>query len=42
LRARLFGPFSAQMSYAVNYESAPPVGRKTTDTTSRASLLIDF
>jgi putative salt-induced outer membrane protein len=30
------------MSYAVNYESTPPVGRKTTDTTSRASLLIDF
>lgn len=42
LRARLFGPFSAQMSYAVNYESAPPIGRKTTDTTSRASLLVDF
>lgn len=42
LRARLFGPFSAQMSYAVNYESAPPLGRKATDTTSRASLLIDF
>lgn len=42
LRARLFGPFSAQMSYAVNYESTPPAGRKTTDTTSRASLLIDF
>lgn len=42
LRARLFGPFSAQMSYAVNYESTPPVGRKTTDTTSRASLLVDF
>ncbi len=42
LRARLFGPFSAQMSYAMNYESMPPVGRKTTDTTSRASLLIDF
>ncbi len=42
LRARLFGPFSAQMSYAVNYESAPPIGRKTTDTVSRASLLVDF
>lgn len=42
LRARLFGPFSAQMSYALNYESAPPDGRKTTDTISRASLLIDF
>lgn len=42
LRAKLFGPFSAQMSYAVNYESMPPIGRKTTDTTSRASLLVDF
>lgn len=42
LRAKLFGPFSAQMSYAVNYESMPPLGRKTTDTTSRASLLVDF
>lgn len=42
LRARLFGPLSAQMSYAVNYESAPPERRKTTDTISRASLLIDF
>lgn len=42
LRARLFGPLSAQMSYAVNYESSPPIGRRTTDTTSRASLLVDF
>ena len=42
LRAKLFGPFSAQMSYAVNYESMPPSGRKTTDTTTRASLLVDF
>ena len=42
LRAKLFGPFSAQMSYAVNYESMPPIGRKTTDTTTRASLLVDF
>lgn len=42
LRVRLFGPLSTQMSYGVNYESTPPIGRKTTDTTSRASLLIDF
>ncbi|QDX24846.1 DUF481 domain-containing protein [Sphingomonas suaedae] len=42
LRVKLFGPFSTQMSYAVNYESMPPVGRKTTDTTTRASLLVDF
>lgn len=42
LRVRLFGPFSTQMSYALNYESAPPNGRKSTDTTTRASLLVDF
>ncbi|RYY40273.1 MAG: DUF481 domain-containing protein [Sphingomonadales bacterium] len=42
LRVKLFGPFSTQMSYAVNYESAPPNGRKSTDTTTRASLLVDF
>jgi putative salt-induced outer membrane protein len=42
LRVRLFGPLSTQMSYAVNYESTPPIGRKTMDTTSRASLLVDF
>lgn len=42
LRVKLFGPFSTQMSYAVNYESAPPNGRTSTDTTTRASLLVDF
>ncbi|MBX3593866.1 DUF481 domain-containing protein [Sphingomonas sp.] len=42
LRVRLFGPLSTQMSYAVNYESAPPAPRVNTDTTTRASLLIDF
>lgn len=42
LNAKLFGPLSAQLSYAVQYESAPPAGRRTTDTTSRASLVYSF
>ncbi len=42
LGARLFGPLSAQLSYAVQYESTPTDGRRTTDTTSRASLVYSF
>lgn len=42
LDARLLGPLSARLSYAVQYESDPPTGRKTTDTTSRASLVYSF
>ncbi|WP_375403284.1 YdiY family protein [uncultured Sphingomonas sp.] len=42
LNARLFGPLSAQISYAVQYESTPTEGRRTTDTTSRASLVYSF
>jgi putative salt-induced outer membrane protein len=42
LLARLIGPLSAQLSYNVQYESLPPVGRKNQDTTSRASLVLDF
>ncbi len=42
LLARLIGPLSAQFSYTLQYESMPPIGRKTTDTTSRAALVIDF
>lgn len=42
LLARLIGPLSAQLSYTVQYESAPPVGRLSTDTTSRAALVVDF
>lgn len=42
LAAKLFGPFSAQLSYAVQHESMPPLGRRKTDTTSRASLVVDF
>ncbi|WP_326525081.1 DUF481 domain-containing protein [Sphingomonas sp.] len=42
LAAKLFGPLSAQMSYAVSYESRPPRNRVNTDTTSRASLVYAF
>lgn len=42
LLAKLFGPFSAQFSYTMQYESMPPIGRQTTDTTSRAALVVDF
>lgn len=42
LLARLIGPLSAQFSYTLQYESMPPAGRKTTDTTSRAALVLDF
>ena len=42
LNAQLFGPLAAQLSYAVQYESAPPVGRVGTDTTSKAALVYSF
>jgi putative salt-induced outer membrane protein len=42
LLARLIGPLSAQLSYTLQYESMPPIGRQTTDTTSRAALVVDF
>lgn len=42
LNAKLFGPLSAQLSYNVQFESAPPAGRQTTDTLSRVSLVYDF
>lgn len=42
LNAKLFGPLSARLSYNVQYESAPPDGRETTDTMSRISLVYDF
>ncbi|MCW3847709.1 DUF481 domain-containing protein [Sphingomonas sp. LB-2] len=40
--SRLIGPLSAQLSYTLQYESMPPAGRKTTDTVSRAALVVDF
>jgi len=42
LKAKLIGPLAAQLSYGVQYESMPPVGGVTTDTTSRASLVYSF
>jgi putative salt-induced outer membrane protein len=42
VRARLFGPIQGQLSYLVNYESMPPIGRKSVDTTSRASVVYAF
>jgi putative salt-induced outer membrane protein len=42
LLAKLIGPLSAQLSYTLQYESMPPASRKSTDTTSRAALVLDF
>ncbi len=42
LNAKLIGPLSASLSYTVQYESEPPVGSFTTDTTSRAALVYSF
>ena len=42
LAARVVGPLSAQVSYSVQYESLPPIGRVSTDTISRASLVYTF
>lgn len=40
--AKLIGPLSASLSYNVQYESEPPLGALTTDTTSRAALVYSF
>lgn len=42
LTAKLIGPLSASLSYNVQYESEPPVGSLSTDTTSRAALVYSF
>jgi putative salt-induced outer membrane protein len=42
LLTKLIGPLSAQFSYQMQYESMPPLGSKTTDTISRAALVVDF
>lgn len=42
LNAKLFGPLAGQLSYNVRYENMPPVGRVTTDTITRASLVYTF
>ena len=40
--ARVLGPLAASLSYNIQYESDPPVGRVTTDTIGRASLVYTF
>jgi len=40
--AKLIGPLSASLSYNVQYESTPPLGSVSTDTTSRAALVYSF
>lgn len=42
LNAKLIGPLSAQLSYNVQYESTPPAGSVSTDTTTRAALVYSF
>ena len=42
LAAKLVGPLQGQVSYTVQYESMPPIGRVSTDTISRASLVYTF
>jgi putative salt-induced outer membrane protein len=42
IEAKLLGPLSARLSYTLQYESEPPDGRVTTDTTSRAALVYTF
>lgn len=42
INAKLIGPLSAQLSYYVQYESQPPAGSVSTDTTSRAALVYSF
>lgn len=42
INARLWGPVAARFSYQVQYESMPPAGRMTTDTTTRASIVYSF
>jgi putative salt-induced outer membrane protein len=42
INAKLIGPLSAALSYSVQYESEPPIGSVSTDTTSRASLVYSF
>lgn len=40
--ARVLGPLAASLSYSVQYESDPPIGRVTTDTIGRAALVYTF
>lgn len=42
LNAKLIGPLAGKISYAVQHESMPPIGRVGTDTTGRASIVYSF
>jgi putative salt-induced outer membrane protein len=42
LEAQLFGPLAARLSYNVQYESEPTLGRVSTDTLSRITLVYGF
>ena len=42
LEAQLFGPLAARLSYNVQYESDPTVGRVSTDTLGRITLVYGF
>jgi putative salt-induced outer membrane protein len=42
LTAKLIGPLAASLSYNVQYESRPPLGSLSTDTTTRGSLVYTF
>lgn len=42
LDTKLIGRLSARLSYTIEHETNPPVGRIKTDTLSRASLVYDF
>ena len=42
LTAKLIGSLSTRLSYTVEHETNPPVGRRKTDTLSRATLVYDF
>ena len=42
VEAKLLGPLSARLSYNVQYESEPALGRTSFDTISRAALVYDF
>jgi len=42
LDAKLLGALSARLSYTIEHETNPPIGRAKTDTINRATLVYDF
>lgn len=42
LNAKISDSLSARVSYAIEYDSNPPVGAKSTDTLSRVTIIYDF